>query len=55
MNFSADSDAKITLNINTGNLFSGNTTNFGGRGPQSKGLFQIGQPIPPQFQQGRKF
>ena len=55
MNFSADSDAKITLNINTGNLFSGNNTNFGGRGPQAKGLFQIGQPIPAQFQQGRKF
>ena len=55
MNFSADSDAKLTLNINTGNLFSNNNTNFGGRGPQSKGLFQIGQPIPAQFQQGRKF
>ena len=55
MNFSADSDAKITLNINTGSWFSGNNTNFGGRGPQAKGLFQIGQPIPAQFQQGRKF
>jgi hypothetical protein len=55
MNFSAESDAKFTLNINTGSLFSGNNTNFGGRGPSAKGLFQIGQPIPAQFQQGRKF
>jgi hypothetical protein len=23
--------------------------------PESKGLFQIGQPIPPQWQHGRKF
>ncbi len=45
MNFSAESDAKFTLNINTGNLFSNNNTNFGGRGPSAKGLlkFQIGQ------------
>ena len=55
MNFSAESDAKWTLNIKTGNVFSNNTTNFGGRGPSAKGLFQIGQPIPAQFQQGRKF
>jgi hypothetical protein len=55
MNFSAESDAKLTLNIKTGNVFSNNTTNFGGRGPSAKGLFQIGQPIPAQFQQGRKF
>jgi hypothetical protein len=55
MNFSAESDAKWTLNINTGNVFSNNNTNFGGRGPSAKGLFQIGQPIPAQFQQGRKF
>jgi hypothetical protein len=56
MDFSADTSAKLSLNINTGSLFSGNTTNFGGsRAPQRKGLFQIGRPIPPQFQQGRKF
>ena len=56
MNFSADCAAhKFTLNINTGPLFSGNNTNFGGGRPQGKGLFQIGQPIPAQFQQGRKF
>ncbi len=56
MNFSADTSAKWTLNINTGNIFSNNHTNFGGsRAPQRKGLFQIGQPIPPQWQHGRKF
>jgi hypothetical protein len=53
MNFSADS--KLTINIKTGSFFSGNTTNFGGQSPSAKGLFQIGQPIPPKFQMGRKF
>ena len=56
MDFSSNSaDAKLSLNIKTGNLFSGNTTNFGGGRPRAKGLFQIGQRIPPQFQRGRNF
>ena len=38
MNFSVDSDAKLTLTIKTGNLFSGNNTNFGGSAPHSKGI-----------------
>jgi hypothetical protein len=38
MNFSADPDAKLTVNIKTGSLFSGNTTNFGGGAPHSKGI-----------------
>jgi hypothetical protein len=37
-------------------MFSGNNTNFGGsRAPQRKGSFQIGQPIPSQWQHGRQF
>ena len=57
MNFSAESDAKFTLNINTGNLFSGNKTNFGGRGPSAKGLFQIGlaSPSPRNFSKAASF
>jgi hypothetical protein len=54
MDFSSSASSKINLNINTGNLFSGNTTNVNIH-PQPKGLFQIGQPIPPQWQHGRKF
>ena len=55
MDFSSDASAKLNLTISTGNLFSGNTTNVNVRRPQAKGLFQIGQPIPPQFQRGRQF
>jgi hypothetical protein len=47
MDFSADSSSKFSINIQTGPLFSGNNTNFGGGGrPQRKGLFQIGVRIP---------
>jgi hypothetical protein len=55
MDFSSDASAKLNLTISTGNIFSGNTTNVNVRRPQAKGLFQIGQPIPPQFQRGRQF
>jgi hypothetical protein len=37
LEFSSDAaSAKLELNIKVGDLFSGNNTNFGGRGPQSK-------------------
>jgi hypothetical protein len=50
MNFSADSDAKLTLNIKTGNIFSGNNTTFGGSVPQSKGIHSkiVGWVFKPQ-------
>ncbi len=36
MDFSSDASAKLNLTISTGNIFSGNTTKFGGSAPQSK-------------------